>query len=299
MSNPTVPVLRCLLAVSCIMSALAAGPIVATADSFRVVAANLSSGTGQAYSLDNGAHSNIEGAGARILKGLKPDIVLIQELNVGDGSQSFLRQWVNKTLGPEYSVFRESGPGIPNGIISRFPLVEQGEWDDTRQGNRDFAWARIKLPNGKNLWAISVHFYSQKPAVRNLEAFELLQYVRGKIPAEDLVVLGGDFNTDHRGEQCVKTLSSYFHTTGPQPIDGLGDGDTNSSRRKPYDWVLADQDLQKFAVPVKIGGLEFAGGFVLDTRTFDALEAIAPAQRNDSGVEGMQHMAVVRDFSLN
>ena len=46
----------------------------------RVIAANLTSDPhGQSYSPDNGNHSNPEGAGARILTALKPDIVLIQE----------------------------------------------------------------------------------------------------------------------------------------------------------------------------------------------------------------------------
>ena len=47
----------------------------------RVIAANLTSDNKQSYSPDNGNHSNPEGAGARILKALKPDIVMIQEFN--------------------------------------------------------------------------------------------------------------------------------------------------------------------------------------------------------------------------
>jgi len=37
-------------------------------------------------------------------------------------------------------------------------IVEAGEWDDPRVGNRDFAWARIDIPGPVDLWAVSVHF---------------------------------------------------------------------------------------------------------------------------------------------
>lgn len=281
-----------------VLSILAGTMLQAQQETFRIVAANLTSGTQQSYSQDNGTHTNPEGAGARMLKGLKPDIVLIQEFNVGDGSKSSLHQWVNRTLGPEFEIAREPGQGIPNGIISRFPIIAEGEWDDPTQSNRDFSWAKIKLPNQKNLWAVSVHFYSQKPGVRNQEAEEVLKRIRANLPAEDLVVLGGDFNTDRRSEPCVQTLGTYFHTGEPYPTDESGDGDTNFSRKKPYDWVLADAELHATEVPVKIGNLVFDHGFVLDTRTFDNLELIAPAQKSDSATQNMQHMAVVRDFSL-
>ena len=109
----------------------------------RIVTANLTSGNEQSYSLDNRNHSNTEGAGARILKGLNPDIVLIQEFNTGTSTQ----QWVTQTFGPKYEFAKERGAGIPNGIVSRYPIVAEGEWDDPTQTNRDFAWAKIRLPN--------------------------------------------------------------------------------------------------------------------------------------------------------
>ena len=50
----------------------------------RIVTANLASGNDQSYSLDNRSHRNTEGAGARILKGLNADIVLISGIQYGD-----------------------------------------------------------------------------------------------------------------------------------------------------------------------------------------------------------------------
>jgi endonuclease/exonuclease/phosphatase family metal-dependent hydrolase len=264
----------------------------------RIVAANLTSGNQQTYSPDNGNHSNPEGAGARILKGLKPDVVLIQEFNTTIPA----RQWVNQTLGEEYAFTREAYEEvpnfIPNGVISRYPIIESGEWDDPTQTNRDFAWAKIRLPNGKNLWAISVHLYSKKPGVRDQEARALLEKITTLVPAEDLVVLGGDFNTRSRDEACVKTLASYFHDPELDPADQAGDGNTNANRNRPYDWVLADAELQATTTPVKIGGAEFPGGLVFDSRVFTPLSDVPPVQASDSAAPNMQHMAVVRDFLI-
>ena len=261
----------------------------------RVVAANLTSGRDQSYSPDNGNHSNPEGAGARILKGLQPDVVLIQEFNC---TQS-LSQWISQTLGPGYQYYREEGAGIPNGIISRHTIAEAGEWDDETQGNRDFVWARIRLPNGSDLWAISVHLKAgNSEGIRRSQAVALIRFIRDRIPAEDYVVLGGDLNTSSRREACVEVLSQAFRTTGEPPGDQRGDDGTNASRRKPYDWLLADAELHPRMVPVQLGGDRFESGLVFDTRSFRPLSAVAPAQLGDSGVPNMQHMAVVKDFVI-
>lgn len=264
----------------------------------RIVAANLTSGNQQTYSPDNGNHSNPEGAGARILKGLKPDVVLIQEFNTTIPA----RQWVNHTLGEEYSFVSESYEEIPNfipnGVISRYPIIESGEWDDPTQKNRDFVWAKIRLPNGKNLWAISVHLYSQKSSVREQEAKALLEKITTLIPPEDLVVLGGDFNTRSRDEACVKVLQGFFRDAQHEPSDQTGDEDTNANRNRPYDWVLADAELEATAAPVRIGGAAFPGGLVFDSRSFTPLTDVPPVQAADSAAPNMQHMAVVRDFLI-
>ena len=85
---------------------------------FRAVASNLTSGNQQSYSPDNGNHSNPEGAGARILKALKPDIVMIQEFN----TTVPVRQWVNQTLGEDYVFMREEGASRAHGNDERIRL---------------------------------------------------------------------------------------------------------------------------------------------------------------------------------
>ena len=260
----------------------------------RVVAANLTSDNMQAYSPDNGNHSNPEGAGARILTALKPDIVLVQEFNTTIPA----RQWVNRTFGEGFAFTREEGKQIPNGIISRFPVLASGSWDDPVLDNREFAWARLGLPGDRELWAVSVHLHSKGSASRTKQAAALVRLVRENVPAHALLIVGGDLNTRHADEACLTELAAVCVTNGKPPVDDLGNPATNTPRNRPYDWVLASPALDRHQVPVRLGGLVFPNGLVFDTRVFRALEKTPPARKEDSGVAFMQHMAVVRDFVM-
>lgn len=273
---------------------LMSGVAAAEALALRVVAANLTSGNFQRYSPDNANHSNLEGAGARILKALKPDIVLIQEFNTTIPA----RQWVNRTLGKDFAFMSEEGMQIPNGIISRFPIVASGSWDDPVLSNREFAWARIRLPGGKDLWAVSVHFHSKTATSRNTQAAALAEFIRKNVPKDALLLVGGDLNTRTTEEACFKELARVVVISKNPPADRFGDITTNSPRNRPYDWVLANAGLDQLEVPVKLAGLDFPHGLVFDSRTFEPLEKAVPVQKTDSGVPNMQHMAVVRDFRI-
>jgi endonuclease/exonuclease/phosphatase family metal-dependent hydrolase len=260
----------------------------------RVVAANLTSDNAQSYSPDNTNHSNPEGAGARILTALKPDIVLIQEFNTTLPA----RQWVNRTLGENYQFMREEGMQIPNGIISRFPIIRSGVWDDPVLSNRDFAWAKIRMPGDKELWVVSLHLHSKTPTSRDLQSAALVRFIQREIPADSLLLIGGDLNTRHTEEPCFQRLARVVIVPKNPPADSNGIIHTNAPRNRPYDWLLASAPLQRVEIPVKIAGREFPHGLVFDSRVFEPLDALPPVQKSDSGVKNMQHMAVVRDFLI-
>ncbi len=260
----------------------------------RAMTANLTSDNKQSYSVDNGNHSNPEGAGARILKALKPDVVMIQEFNVS-GSP---RAWVNQTFGEKFSFVQEEGAQIPNGIISRFPIAESGKWDDPQLDNREFVWARISLPGNRELWAVSVHLHSKGEQSRSTETGALAKLLKDKLPKGALLLIGGDFNTRSTTEHCFDELKGVVVVPEHPPADQLGEISTNAPRNHPYDWVLASEALHKAAVPSKIAGVEFPNGMVFDSRVFTPLDQLAPVRKEDSGVPQMQHMAVVRDFKI-
>lgn len=255
----------------------------------RLVAANLTSGAQQSYS---------PGEGLRILKGLHPDVAMLQEFNYLTNKPADFRALVDQTFGPEFSYARGAPTQIPNGIISRYPIIQSGDWTDPQVTNRAFTWARVDVPGPHDLWAVSLHLLTKSAGVRDLEAQTLVALLTQNVPAGDWVVLAGDLNTGARNEPALTTLSSAVVTTGPWPTDASGDGDTNSTRSKPYDWVLVNPDLSARAVPTILGQSTFPSGLVVDTRTYPNLTDLAPALATDSAATAMQHMAVVRDFSL-
>jgi len=261
----------------------------------RVVAANLSSGN--FFNYDGGE-------GVRILQGLRPDIILIQEWRVGSGSPAELRTFVNQVCGMGCSYFREpltgdTGSLIPNGIISRYPILDAGEWADVAVPDRDFVWAVMDVPGPRHLFALSLHLYSSGgPTGRDGEGAVLVTNLATAVPAGALLLVGGDLNTDNRSEPLIGTLSQVVVTTGPYPADQAGNGDTNQPRNKPYDWLLPDQDLQASELPLLIGQNAFPSGLVLDTRFYTPLADLSPALAGDSDAGGMQHMAVAKDYGL-
>src|SRR2546428_9431395 len=88
----------------------------------RIMAANL-----------NGNTQSYQPFAIRIFQGLKPDIIAIQEFNYSNNTPADFRSLVDSAFGPDFSYFRESGYSLPNGIISRFPIIASGSWLDTVQ----------------------------------------------------------------------------------------------------------------------------------------------------------------------
>ncbi len=262
----------------------------ATGAKLRVVAGNLSSGNQQSWD---------PGHGVRILKGLSADIALIQEFNYGNNTEADYREFVAEAFDPSFSYSVEDpNVQIPNGVVSRYPIIEHGAWRDPQVSNRSFAWAKIDIPGDKDLWAISLHLLTSGTQKRQAEATALVDQVKRTVPRGDYIVIGGDFNTGSRSENCLQTLGRVARTTGPWPVDSRGNGGTNRSRSKPYDWVVVDPELDAHEVPVEIGGMTFNSGLVFDSREYPELDEVVPAERADSNAQNMQHMAVVRDFAL-
>lgn len=255
----------------------------------RIAAANLTSGDNQSYTL---------GHGIRILQGIQADIILLQEFNYQSNTPAQLTALVTAICGAECVYARGPAAKIPNGVISRYPLVDSGSWTDTQVGNRDFVWARIDVPGDEDVLAISVHLLGSSSSKRAIEATNLVNLIDAFPNRPAYVVLGGDFNTENRTETCISNFSTFFHTGEPYPVDMNNDGTTNTNRNKPYDWVLSNPSLQSRLVPSDMGQNVFDSGAVIDTRTYTPLSDISPALATDSSGPSMQHMAVVRDFAF-
>jgi endonuclease/exonuclease/phosphatase family metal-dependent hydrolase len=251
----------------------------------RIMAANLTSGTQQAY----------EDPGIRIFQGLAPDIVAIQEFNYTSGTQ---REFVDDAFGPDFSFYSEPQVvgGIPNGVVTRYPIVTSGVWTDASTTDRAFVYAQIDLPGPTDLWIVSVHLLTTSAAARSTETMQLLGYIDANVPADDFLVVGGDFNTDSIGEQALANLSTDVDVDPPLPDDQNGNTNTSINRNHPHDWLLVRGSAEAHEIAVTSSTTTYAAGLVFDSRVFTPLAEVAPVMATDSAATGMQHMPVVKDF---
>ncbi len=284
-----------------IICGLAAAPSVLAQSNVnvRVMAANL-----------NGNTQSYQPFAIRIFQGLQPDVIGIQEFNyastngVDANTPLAMREMVDIAFGTNFYYFREpfGGAGdIPNGIISRYPIIASGSWADTVQSqpNRGFAWAQIALPGTNMLYAVSVHLLTSSAANRAAEAANLLALMQANFPANAWIALAGDFNAASRTEACVTTFSGYV-SDFPIPVDNLGNSFTSANRNAPHDYVLPSLAFTNLETATVFPTLTYPNGLVFDSRVYtsgsDLTVNFSPVQLADSG--NAQHMAVLKDFLI-
>jgi endonuclease/exonuclease/phosphatase family metal-dependent hydrolase len=265
----------------------------------RLMAANLTSGNYQRY----------ETPGLNILQGLKPDIVAIQEFNyaspgsAGINTPAAIREMLDTAFETNFVYFRESGYNIPNGIISRYPILASGSWVDSDVGvnDRGFAWARIDVPGTNDLYVVSVHLKASSSgsdiARRAAEVLELKALIRTNFPANAWTVVAGDFNIYSENEEAVAHLGSFLSDT-QVPADLNGGTNTNRGRSERYDRVWLSFSLTNSLVPLVMPSHTLAGGLVFVSTNYAPLSEVSPVQFGDSTVAGMQHMAVIKEIEI-
>ncbi len=244
----------------------------------------------------NGNTQSYQPFALRILQGLQPDVVCIQEFNYNNNTAADFRSFLDTSLGTNYTYFRESSSfQIPNGVISRYPIIASGSWADTVQSqpNRGFAWARIDLPGTNDLYVVSVHLLTSSASNRAAEANNLKALMLANFPANAWIVVAGDFNADPRTEACITTFGGYL-TDNPIPVDNNGNSDTSMNRNTPHDYVLPSLTLTNVETATVLPSHSFPNGLVFDSRVYTPLTDVSPVQSADSGLA--QHMAVMKDF---
>ncbi|MEO5804369.1 MAG: endonuclease/exonuclease/phosphatase family protein [Verrucomicrobiota bacterium] len=271
--------------------------IVNTNVTIRLLASNLSSGNNQRY----------ETPGLNILKGLKPDVVAMQEFNVsnsfGINTTAAIRSMIDNAFGTNFVYYRESGKLIPNGVISRFPIMTNGFWDDPQLTDREFAWAKLDIPGTNFLYVVSVHLHGNGgPSSRAIEADVLKTRIQTDFPSNAFVALAGDMNIDSSTEAALTTFKSFL-SDSPIPTDGFSNASTNLNTNEPrserFDYVFPSFSLNSNRVATVIGSHTFTNGLVFDSDVYTPLSEVSPVALGDSHVFQMQHMAVVKDFRIN
>lgn len=270
-----------------------------TSTTVRVMAANLSSGNFQRY----------ESPGLNILKGLKPDVVAMQEFNCsnsfGINTTAAIRSMIDDTFGTNFSYFHEtnSGYAIPNGIISRYPMIASGSWVDSDSGvnDRGFAWARIDLPGTNDLYVVSIHLKASNTSSdisrRAAEVAELKALIITNFPADAWIIIAGDLNVYSETEGAMTNFASFL-SDSPVPADLNGGTNTNLGRSQRYDRVLPSFSLTNALMLVVLPSNTLSNGLVFVSTNYIPLSDVSPVQYGDSTVSGMQHMGVVKDFKI-
>ncbi|HUJ09991.1 MAG TPA: PKD domain-containing protein [Verrucomicrobiae bacterium] len=237
-----------------------------------------------------------------ILQGLKADVVAIQEFQYssitsnGVNTPAAIREMVDRAFGTNYFYFRENytaSGDIPNGVISRYPILSSGSFVDTQVANRGFAWAQIDLPGTNNLYIVSVHLLTSSSGARATEASNLTTLIHANFPSNAWIIVAGDFNSDSRSEACVTTFKTFL-SDYPIPVDNLGNSNTSGPRSKPHDYVLPSFPMTNFLTSVVLPSHTFPSGLVFDSRVYTPLSDVPPVVSTDS--DNAQHMGVFKDF---
>jgi endonuclease/exonuclease/phosphatase family metal-dependent hydrolase len=263
----------------------------------RVMSANL-----------NGNTQSYQPFALRIFQGTKPDVVCIQEFNyastngVDVNTPVAMREMIDAAFGTNFVYYREpfnANGDIPNGVISRYPIINSGSWTDTLVSNRGFAWAQIDLPGTNDLYVVSVHLLTSSASNRSAEAANLKTLMQASFPANAWIVVAGDFNAGSRTEACITTFSGYL-TDFPVPVDNSGNSDTSANRNSPHDYVLPSLSFTNVEAATLFPTLTYSNGLVFDSRVYtngnDLAVNFPPVQLADSGLA--QHMAVMKDFLI-
>ena len=294
----------------------------------RAVTGNISTGNHQNYDL---------GEGIRIFQGLKGDIMMVQEFNYKNNTENDYKEFVKEVFQDpacfqDNTCFYEVGTGavIPNGIVSRFPIIEWGELTDPAGGvdsTRHLNWAILDIPGNKDLFVVSVHLRTSSGSDQIEEAEVVVEYIQSIKQQADYLgyyfMVGGDFNGSSSACDNDTTdgwgLYETFNVCDPAPIGENGSTGTNASRDtrpKRLDWLLESSDLSQFQVPTKYCSQSsstdckiYPTGFVMDTRDFTQTELdtyFSPTNFDgmsldvgDSEGNSMQHMAIVKDFVIS
>jgi endonuclease/exonuclease/phosphatase family metal-dependent hydrolase len=151
----------------------------------------------------------------QINDGRGPDILILDEIeNLGDLERLRTEFLKNSNYQPAILIEGRDERGIDVGMLSRFPTTTPPKLYDIEfkaktaeekkilGDTRGILRADFRLPNGDVITILGVHFPNPShPSELRTQAFESLTKIRGSLPADRLVVAGGDFNVTDEEEE--------------------------------------------------------------------------------------------------
>jgi endonuclease/exonuclease/phosphatase family metal-dependent hydrolase len=160
----------------------------------------------------------------QVNNGMGPDILMTEETeNIGvltalskDNLAKANYQTVVLLEGPD-------NRGIDTGLLSRFPLVgtpilhiipfktNNSEDANAAKTTRGVLQVDLKLPDGQTLTVLGVHLPSQAhPTYLRQQALAYLTELKNSLPADRLVITGGDFNITSKEDATTGMVKTDF-----------------------------------------------------------------------------------------
>lgn len=137
---------------------------------------------------------------------LDPDIVLLQEARNEQFEYIAENVWPHFSYGKN-SVYPKGHHG--NAILSKFPIILSENLDISigRYERRGLLHSIAEIPNSQNLHLLCVHLGLFKKD-RFMQLKKIVEYITTKIPKEEPLIIGGDFNDwyYHATEHMVNQL---------------------------------------------------------------------------------------------
>lgn len=162
---------------------------------------------------------------AQVLRGLKADIVALQEVVCGDGEaapENDQARYLATHVGGYHFVFGENrkhgGAAYGNAILSRLPIIAAENYDLTavKREQRGCVRADIALPDGRILHLFNAHLGTGY-LERRKQAHKLVHEAALKNPRfQGRRIVLGDFNEWSRG-LVTELLSAHLQTVDLRP----------------------------------------------------------------------------------
>lgn len=192
--------------------------------------------------------------------GKGPDVLILSEVENRSVVDEFNKKHLAKAGYTVTHMDSKDERGIDQAILSRFPLIkyeyhfiaiEKKRKRSKKAQSKDLRGilhAHLDIGKGKVLHVLAVHLPSQgaKFAEREVVLNELNK-IALKVPANDVLIAGGDFNITSKEWDKEKVYSNYFENIWrPAHMDGCKDCKGTYYYKSNKEWSYFDLLLLRF-----------------------------------------------------
>lgn len=192
--------------------------------------------------------------------GKGPDVLIVSEVENRQVIEAFNKKHLAKAGYAVTHMDSKDERGIDQAILSRLPLIkyeyhfiaiEKKRKKSKKIQSKDLRGiihAHLDLGNSKVLHVLALHLPSQGASFREREVvLNQLNKIAITIPANDIVVAGGDFNITSKEWEKEKVYPSYFENIWrPAHMDGCKECQGTYYYPSKKEWSFFDMLLLRF-----------------------------------------------------